>query len=235
MATVVRQAMAPRKELMNYNNRPAIWKNGHKATFERPPQINRFLGKQLISLIIFIVESQDHWKLEGHVCPNQEAAALQDQRVPICPLCNKPVPIKKGEDPNVRMEQHISAGCPEPATTTSKPIYTNSCNFKPCKNRSAIPVICQKCRLNYCLKHRLEGDHACPSLQKKNGQSAPPPPKKSLGGQNSKQGSSSTNQPFANGQSARSAKAAAAASNRATTSSTSSNSRNKDKEKCVIS
>ena len=63
------------------------------------------------------------------------------------------------------MEQHISAGCPEPAATVSKPIYTNSCNVKGCKNRSAIPIVCQKCRLNYCLKHRLESDHACATRQ----------------------------------------------------------------------
>ncbi|KAG0244928.1 zinc finger, AN1-type domain [Actinomortierella wolfii] len=105
--------------------------------------------------------NENHWKLENHDCPNKDDAARQDKRVPICPLCERAVPIQKGEDPNVRMEQHIAAGCPEPATTASKPIYTNACNVKGCKNKSAIPIVCGQCRQNFCLKHRYESEHAC--------------------------------------------------------------------------
>ncbi|KAF8971976.1 zinc finger, AN1-type domain, partial [Entomortierella lignicola] len=166
---------------------------------------------------------QDHWRLENHTCPNKDAATQQDQRVPICPLCDKPVPIKKGENPNVRMEQHISAGCPEPATTTSKPIYTNSCNSKGCKNRSAIPIICQRCCLNYCLKHRLESDHSCTGTQPKaggrGGSGSGIVGKKPNGGNNTLNGFNAT----------RNARAAAAAESRATSTS------RKDKDKCLLS
>ncbi|KAG9320914.1 hypothetical protein KVV02_004565 [Mortierella alpina] len=186
---------------------------------------------------------QDHWRLEGHVCPKRDEATQQDQRVPICPLCSKPVPVKKGEDPNLRMEQHISAGCPEPATTTSKPIYTNSCHFKACKNRSAIPIVCQKCRLNYCLKHRLEGDHACANLQSTTTN------KKGNNGNNNSgtsnlNGNARNSNANANGNghhwslknanAARNARAAAAAQQRANASSSSSAGK-KDKDKCVVS
>ncbi|KAF9331266.1 zinc finger, AN1-type domain [Podila minutissima] len=191
--------------------------------------------------------SQDHWRLEGHTCPKKDEATQQDQRVPICPLCDKPVPVKKGENPNVRMEQHIAAGCPEPATTTSKPIYTNSCNAKGCKNRSAIPIICQKCRLNYCLKHRLEGDHSCSSNSNSgNG--------KSNGNSHGANGSASKSSAPAHGSSshhnnwahkagnavkARSAAAAAAATSRQNQNNQSrpsnGSSGKKDKDKCVIS
>ncbi|KAF9574044.1 zinc finger, AN1-type domain [Mortierella alpina] len=183
---------------------------------------------------------QDHWRLEGHVCPKRDEATQQDQRVPICPLCSKPVPVKKGEDPNLRMEQHISAGCPEPATTTSKPIYTNSCHFKACKNRSAIPIICQKCRLNYCLKHRLEGDHACATLQtltsttnKKNNNNSGTQGKNSIHS-NANANTHGHHWSLKNANAARNARAAAAAQQRANASSSSSAGK-KDKDKCVVS
>ncbi|KAI7830190.1 hypothetical protein BC939DRAFT_439803 [Gamsiella multidivaricata] len=189
---------------------------------------------------------QDHWKLEDHTCPNKGDATQQDQRVPICPLCDKPVPIKKGEDPNLRMEQHIAAGCPEPATTVSKPIYTNACNAKGCKNRSAIPIVCQKCQLNYCLKHRLEGDHACASQQqtngKKTGAGAATPSRPIVNGANnnnngnlSLKAANAANAANA----ARNARAAAAAESRATASNTgrrpAPSTGKKDKDKCAVS
>ncbi|KAF9174353.1 hypothetical protein BGX21_004694 [Mortierella sp. AD011] len=175
---------------------------------------------------------QDHWRLENHTCPNKDTATQQDQRVPICPLCDKPVPIKKGEDPNIRMEQHIAAGCPEPATTTSKPIYTNSCNAKACKNRSAIPIVCQRCRLNYCLKHRLESDHACAGPQ--------PSGKKVNGTINTNGNNSNGNWSLKGANVVRNAKAAAAAESRAAATSSgghrsTSRTSGNDKEKCSIS
>ncbi|KAF9081426.1 zinc finger, AN1-type domain [Mortierella sp. GBA35] len=191
---------------------------------------------------------QDHWRLEGHTCSNKEAASLQDQRVPICPLCDKPVPVKRGEDPNLRMEQHIAAGCPEPATTTSKPIYTNSCNAKGCKNRSMVPVVCQSCRLNYCLKHRLEGDHACKGTgvgANRNGNGNGQAPAKKVNGattttqgNNNNQGSNNWSLKAANA--ARNARAGAAAQQRANNNSQSqsrqsSSAGKKDKDKCTIS
>ncbi|KAG0047414.1 zinc finger, AN1-type domain [Gryganskiella cystojenkinii] len=192
---------------------------------------------------------QDHWRLEGHSCPNGEDASLKDQRVPVCPLCNKPVPVKKGEDPNLRMEQHISAGCPEPATTISKPIYTNSCNVKGCKNRSAIPIVCQKCRLNYCLKHRLESDHACVPRQ----QTPPAANRKTGGSGNSSTNNNNSNNNVSNSgnwstkaanvaRNARASAAAAAAQQRANANANTNghgrhgNSSGKsDKDKCQIS
>ncbi|GJJ69901.1 hypothetical protein EMPS_02250 [Entomortierella parvispora] len=187
---------------------------------------------------------QDHWRLEGHACPNSQDATLKDQRVPICPLCDKPVPVKKGEDPNLRMEQHISAGCPEPAATVSKPIYTNSCNVKGCKNRSAIPIVCQKCRLNYCLKHRLEGDHACASQQQT---SAPGnkgrPNGNSSNGNNSSSGANESNwssKAVNVARNARASAAAAAAQQRANANASShgrhgGSSGKTEKDKCSIS
>ena len=37
--------------------------------------------------------------------------ALQDNQVPVCPLCNTPIPVKKGELPDVRVGEHIDNDC----------------------------------------------------------------------------------------------------------------------------
>ena len=36
---------------------------------------------------------------------------LQDNTVPVCPLCNQPVPTRRGVDPNVRVDEHIANDC----------------------------------------------------------------------------------------------------------------------------
>ncbi|KAF3813829.1 hypothetical protein GH733_017861 [Mirounga leonina] len=35
----------------------------------------------------------------------------QDVQVPVCPLCNNPVPVKKGEIPDVVVGEHIDQDC----------------------------------------------------------------------------------------------------------------------------
>lgn len=35
----------------------------------------------------------------------------QDNQVPVCPLCNNPIPVKKGEMPDVVVGQHIDRDC----------------------------------------------------------------------------------------------------------------------------
>ena len=36
---------------------------------------------------------------------------FQDNQVPVCPLCNIPIPIMKGESPDVKVGQHIDTDC----------------------------------------------------------------------------------------------------------------------------
>ncbi|GAM21949.1 hypothetical protein SAMD00019534_051240 [Acytostelium subglobosum LB1] len=35
------------------------------------------------------------------------------------------------------------------------------CNAYRCLNRELVPVVCDKCKQNHCLKHRFPSDHAC--------------------------------------------------------------------------
>ncbi|KAF9351274.1 zinc finger, AN1-type domain [Mortierella sp. NVP85] len=127
------------------------------------PSVGKHCSDSSCSQLDFLPYSchQDHWKLDNHACPNKADADRLDLRVPTCPLCQRPVPTPKGEDPNIRMNDHISAGCPEPPTSVSKPINTNACNAKKCKNRFITPIICSSCHKNFCLSHRLENHHEC--------------------------------------------------------------------------
>ncbi|KAF0882895.1 ZFN2A protein, partial [Crocuta crocuta] len=51
---------------------------------------------------------KDHFTCAAHKCP---FAFKKDVRVPVCPLCNKPVPVKKGEIPDVVVGEHIDRDC----------------------------------------------------------------------------------------------------------------------------
>ncbi|CAG8514853.1 753_t:CDS:2 [Funneliformis mosseae] len=107
----------------------------------------------------------EHSNPKVHNCPN--APSDDGERVPVCPVCNVPVPVSRGEDPNIRMNLHISNDCRPPSkTTSSKPF--NACFFGKCKTRSPLPLVCSGCGKNYCIKHRLELDHNCDKVKKDN-------------------------------------------------------------------
>lgn len=35
----------------------------------------------------------------------------QDVQVPVCPLCNTPIPVKRGEMPDIKVGEHIDRDC----------------------------------------------------------------------------------------------------------------------------
>nr|XP_008532525.1 PREDICTED: AN1-type zinc finger protein 2A isoform X5 [Equus przewalskii] len=51
---------------------------------------------------------KDHFTYTAHKCPY---AFKKDVQVPVCPLCNNPIPIKKGEIPDVVVGEHIDRDC----------------------------------------------------------------------------------------------------------------------------
>ncbi|KAJ8792739.1 hypothetical protein J1605_019559 [Eschrichtius robustus] len=51
---------------------------------------------------------KDHFTYAAHKCP---FAFKKDVQVPVCPLCNSPVPVKKGEIPDVVVGAHMDGGC----------------------------------------------------------------------------------------------------------------------------
>eukprot|EP00164_Ancoracysta_twista_P001460 GFYU01001905.1.p1 GENE.GFYU01001905.1~~GFYU01001905.1.p1 ORF type:complete len:288 (+),score=40.21 GFYU01001905.1:134-997(+) len=100
----------------------------------------------------------DHRRSEQHGCVTNG----KDVYVPVCPVCSEPVPVKPGDDPNVKVDAHIASGCRKPSTLAdgSKP-KQNKCTYKGCKKSELIPVNCKTCRQRFCLAHRFEKDHQC--------------------------------------------------------------------------
>lgn len=96
----------------------------------------------------------DHHKYTAHNCTESYRA---DAQVPICPLCDQPVPSKRGEAPDLAVNEHMENNC----KNKKKKIYTNKCSAEGCKTKEMIPVLCDSCRLNYCLRHRHPTDHEC--------------------------------------------------------------------------
>ncbi|XP_070218945.1 AN1-type zinc finger protein 2A isoform X1 [Bos mutus] len=54
---------------------------------------------------------KDHFTYAAHKCP---LAFTKDVRVPVCPLCNSPVPVKRGEIPDVVVGAHMDGDCRRP-------------------------------------------------------------------------------------------------------------------------
>ncbi|KAJ3122729.1 hypothetical protein HK098_002524 [Nowakowskiella sp. JEL0407] len=71
------------------------------------------------------------------------------------------VPVNKGEDPNLRISTHISAGCPTPQKSATGIAYKNRCTFPGCKQKELIPITCKSCHQKFCIGHRLDSDHNC--------------------------------------------------------------------------
>ncbi|EHB12920.1 AN1-type zinc finger protein 2A, partial [Heterocephalus glaber] len=51
---------------------------------------------------------KDHFTYAGHKCPS---AFKKDVQVPVCPLCNVPIPIKRGAIPDVVVGEHMDRDC----------------------------------------------------------------------------------------------------------------------------
>lgn len=87
----------------------------------------------------------------------------KDVQVPICPLCDQPVPTSPDTSPDVTVSRHIDQNC----SSTKSKIFTNKCNFEKCKKKELIPFMCSVCKQNFCLSHRHTADHKCEGLSRK--------------------------------------------------------------------
>lgn len=100
----------------------------------------------------------DHISYLGHSCPS---AYKKDVQVPVCPLCNVPIPLKRGEPPDFAVGMHIDNDCQSDYGKSRKKIFTNRCSHKGCKIKEIVRVDCSECSKNFCLKHRHAVDHKC--------------------------------------------------------------------------
>lgn len=102
---------------------------------------------------------KDHFEFSKHDCAKMKE---RDVRVPVCPLCNKPVPIPKGGNVDRVVSAHIDRDCQSDPAKKKRKAYSNRCCQPGCKQRELIPVTCSVCQQNYCIRHRHPQDHTCP-------------------------------------------------------------------------
>ncbi|NWS66646.1 ZFN2B protein, partial [Crotophaga sulcirostris] len=100
----------------------------------------------------------DHVAYAQHECTS---AYKKDVQVPVCPLCNTPVPVRRGEMPDVVVGEHIDRDCKSDPAQRKRKIFTNKCLKPGCKQKEMMKLICDQCHNNYCLKHRHPLDHDC--------------------------------------------------------------------------
>ncbi|KAM6966348.1 AN1-type zinc finger protein 2A [Tautogolabrus adspersus] len=101
---------------------------------------------------------KDHITYANHKCMS---SYKKDVQVPVCPLCNIPIPIKRGEMPDIKVGEHIDSDCKSDPAQRKRKIFTNKCSKGGCKQKEMMRVTCDQCHLNYCLKHRHPLDHDC--------------------------------------------------------------------------
>nr|SVE84424.1 EOG090X0APF [Daphnia pulex] len=101
---------------------------------------------------------KDHIRYELHKC---QSSYKKDIQVPVCPLCNQPVPWKRGEAPDIAVGDHIDRDCQSDPAKQKRKVFGNQCTMKGCKKKEVVPVVCDQCRMNFCLRHRHAQDHSC--------------------------------------------------------------------------
>ncbi|KAK0504238.1 hypothetical protein EDD18DRAFT_1132574 [Armillaria luteobubalina] len=102
---------------------------------------------------------QEHFLAKDHHCPKYDETK-HNRVAPNCPLCNEPVAIPPGQDPNVKMESHFATQCSAmtgKAKTKSLPV----CQRVKCGKTLYSPIRCDKCRKQFCPSHRFPSDHSC--------------------------------------------------------------------------
>jgi hypothetical protein len=105
-----------------------------------------------------VSSSDEHYSYTKHNCAK---AYQKDNQVPVCPLCNKPIPVGLGQEPDYVVGAHIDNDCQSDPAKTKRKVFTNKCSVKGCKVKEVVPVVCDKCHLNFCLRHRHTLDHQC--------------------------------------------------------------------------
>nr|CAI5835283.1 unnamed protein product [Callosobruchus analis] len=100
----------------------------------------------------------EHFSYSAHSCPK---AYKKNNQVPVCPLCNKPIPVGKDLHPDFVVGAHIDTDCQSDPAKSHRKVFTNKCAYKRCKTKEIIPVVCNECSMNFCLRHRHPTDHAC--------------------------------------------------------------------------
>ncbi|KAM4632265.1 AN1-type zinc finger protein 2A [Discoglossus pictus] len=99
-----------------------------------------------------------HITYDQHQCPSYHKKNIQ---VPVCPLCNVPVPVKRGEMADIAVGQHMDRNCSYDPLNRKQKVFTNRCFKAGCKKKELLKITCDQCHNNYCISHRHPLDHNC--------------------------------------------------------------------------
>ncbi|XP_068102067.1 AN1-type zinc finger protein 2B isoform X2 [Hyperolius riggenbachi] len=102
-----------------------------------------------------------------YVLHNCSSAYKKDVQVPVCPLCNIPIPVTRGQAPDVVVGEHIDRDCKSDPAQQKRKIFTNKCGRVGCKQKELMKVTCGDCLRDFCIKHRHPLDHDCQGSQGK--------------------------------------------------------------------
>lgn len=102
----------------------------------------------------------EHRSFTSHHCPNSTGLMAL-----VCPICGKVVKSNPGDDPNQKVDYHISKGCSQ--DTISEENTTFKCSLSGCKKTEVLEIRCLDCRRNFCVSHRAPPDHNCEILLRK--------------------------------------------------------------------
>ncbi|RPD62329.1 hypothetical protein L227DRAFT_498826 [Lentinus tigrinus ALCF2SS1-6] len=117
----------------------------------------------------------DHFLPTTHSCAKYDATK-HDRIAPSCepgPLCNTPVAIPPGQDPNIRMERHINTECSVMTGRKAKS-GTPTCARPKCGKVLFSPIRCDSCKQQFCPQHRFPKDHTCTTANRSSSKQTSP-------------------------------------------------------------
>ncbi|XP_065901978.1 AN1-type zinc finger protein 2A-like [Dysidea avara] len=106
---------------------------------------------------------KEHMNEVAHECPNQQMGNVV---LPTCPLCQAVILLKDGRNVNDQVEKHIISGCQD-LIATNRPKESSlfhRCTYRKCKQKELVPICCDKCHRNFCIRHRHYQDHHCSNV-----------------------------------------------------------------------
>lgn len=109
---------------------------------------------------------KDHLHYDDHNCSSSYKKNIQ---VPVCPLCNQPIPVSRDQVPDIAVSAHIENNC---QIRKKEKVFSNRCNKPKCKKKELVPLVCDTCKLNFCLTHRHSADHDCQGPKKPSNRAA---------------------------------------------------------------
>ena len=118
---------------------------------------------------------QEHFLVSAHNCPDYDESKY-NRIAPSCmcfhfmgvhlltlptgPLCNTPVAVRPGQDPNVRMEEHFTKDCSVITGKSGKARTMPVCARGGCKKVLFSPIRCDVCCWHLSMESQLnDNDH----------------------------------------------------------------------------